>query len=108
MGSRHTQEHVPTQVPACELCGAARQFEFQVMRHLLRLIDVDSVQQSIDWATIVVYTCANSCYIDANAYALEYIYANRIMIDLYILYAMLCYMRCAVLINNEIDIPTLL
>mmetsp|Transcript_11343 Transcript_11343/g.24506 ORF Transcript_11343/g.24506 Transcript_11343/m.24506 type:complete len:562 (+) Transcript_11343:239-1924(+) len=52
----------PCPVPACELCGGPRRFEFQVMPQALHYMKVDSEKDdSPDWATIAVYTCAASC-----------------------------------------------
>lgn len=50
----------PTEVPSCP-CGAQRTFEFQVMPQLLLHLKVDSLESSIDWGTLIVYTCSNSC-----------------------------------------------
>uniref|UniRef100_A0A915MDM3 Programmed cell death protein 2 C-terminal domain-containing protein n=1 Tax=Meloidogyne javanica TaxID=6303 RepID=A0A915MDM3_MELJA len=55
----------PNLIPNCELCGGPRQFEFQLMPYLLSLIDIDSVGgQSLDWATLLIFTCKNSCQIN--------------------------------------------
>ncbi|KAM4041386.1 programmed cell death protein 2 [Anomaloglossus baeobatrachus] len=42
-------------------CGAKRAFEFQVMPQLLNHLKVDSLQQSIDWGVLAVYTCSANC-----------------------------------------------
>ncbi|XP_041468574.1 programmed cell death protein 2-like [Lytechinus variegatus] len=42
-------------------CGAKRQFEFQIMPQLLTHLDVDSLDVSIDWGTLLIYTCSKSC-----------------------------------------------
>ncbi|KAJ2160231.1 hypothetical protein GGF46_002440 [Coemansia sp. RSA 552] len=49
-------------VADCEQCGAARQFEFQVMPQMLNYLALDSVDpKAVDWGTILVYTCPRSC-----------------------------------------------
>ncbi|KAG0717103.1 Programmed cell death protein 2 [Chionoecetes opilio] len=53
-----------TQVPDCPACGAPRQFEFQVMPQLLVHLKVDSAGQSLDWGTVLVYSCTHSCLQD--------------------------------------------
>ncbi|TRY88019.1 hypothetical protein DNTS_028271 [Danionella cerebrum] len=55
-------EHMPREgeVPHCA-CGAKRLFEFQIMPQLLNHLKVDSTEASIDWGTVAIYTCANSC-----------------------------------------------
>ncbi|KRX60096.1 Programmed cell death protein 2 [Trichinella sp. T9] len=66
---------VPVVIPKCELCGADRSFEFQIMPHLLSLMDVDSVEAGgIDWATVCVYTCSASCDLTGRDYAQEYVW----------------------------------
>ncbi|XP_048586355.1 programmed cell death protein 2 [Nematostella vectensis] len=47
-------------VPKCQ-CGSSRQFEFQIMPQLLNYLKVDSVEASMDWGTIVIFTCSTSC-----------------------------------------------
>lgn len=47
-------------VPKCS-CGADRTFEFQILPQLLNHLKVDSFQASVDWGTVVVYTCSKNC-----------------------------------------------
>jgi len=60
-------------VVRCPLCGDARAFEFQVMPHLLSLLNVDDTQKdSVDWGTLAIYTCASSCPLKSGCrYAME-------------------------------------
>lgn len=60
--------------PPCEKCGAGRCFEFQLMPHLLTLIEVDQLGNSIDWASVYVYTCSRTCKIESNGYTKEFIF----------------------------------
>ncbi|KAK6054925.1 programmed cell death protein 2 domain protein, partial [Cooperia oncophora] len=59
--------------PPCEKCGAARSFELQLMPHLLSLIGVDQIGHSIDWASIYVFTCSQTCEIENNGYVKEFV-----------------------------------
>ncbi|PRQ71050.1 Proteophosphoglycan ppg4 [Rhodotorula toruloides] len=47
----------PEQVPTCELCRGERKVEFQILSTLLTSLDDDS----FDFDSILVYTCANHC-----------------------------------------------
>ncbi|EGT52227.1 CBN-PDCD-2 protein [Caenorhabditis brenneri] len=67
------QSELPEEIEPCELCGAPRRFEMQLMPHLLTLIDVDCIGQSIDWASVYVYTCSASCRIPDDGYAKEFV-----------------------------------
>ncbi|NWX44329.1 PDCD2 protein, partial [Steatornis caripensis] len=67
-------ENIPEEkdIPNC-VCGAKRIFEFQVMPQLLNHLQVDSLGESIDWGTLVVYTCADNCG-EGNEYLEEFIW----------------------------------
>lgn len=49
-------------IPPCNTCGAQRIFEFQVLPQLLYYLKVDSTNDdSLDFGTIAVYVCSDSC-----------------------------------------------
>lgn len=48
-------------IPNCSYCGGPRGFEFQILPQLLYYFGVKNDVDSLDWATIVVYTCKASC-----------------------------------------------
>ncbi|CAK4073940.1 unnamed protein product [Aphanomyces euteiches] len=64
-------EGKPDEIPACSICGEPRAFEFQVMPQLLYHLKLGGEQsiealtavnsKELDWGTLVVYTCPNSC-----------------------------------------------
>ncbi|KAJ2740533.1 hypothetical protein GGI20_005756 [Coemansia sp. BCRC 34301] len=63
-------------VPDCELCGAAREFEFQIMPQMLNYMSIDSADPtSVDWGTLLIYSCPRSCCSTsaASAYTSEVI-----------------------------------
>lgn len=65
----------PTDIPACA-CGAPREFEFQIMPQLLFFLKVDSkAKDALDWGTLVVYTCKESCG-DGSKYAQEVVWVQ--------------------------------
>ncbi|XP_063844164.1 programmed cell death protein 2-like [Scylla paramamosain] len=73
-----------TQVPDCLGCGAPRHFEFQVMPQLLVHLKVDSAGQSIDWGTVLVYSCSQSCqqdrpYIEEVVFKQDYAPIEEVM-----------------------------
>ncbi|KAM9608657.1 programmed cell death protein 2 isoform 1-T1 [Morphnus guianensis] len=69
-----SSENIPDEkdIPNCS-CGAKRIFEFQIMPQLLNHLQVDSLGESIDWGTLVVYTCADNCG-EGNEYLEEFIW----------------------------------
>ncbi|KAJ7984894.1 hypothetical protein DPEC_G00359500 [Dallia pectoralis] len=69
-----SSEHVPVEkdISNCS-CGSRRIYEFQVMPQLLNDLKVDSPDASIDWGTLAVYTCADSCD-QGNKYLAELIW----------------------------------
>ncbi|KAM8809356.1 programmed cell death protein 2 [Eudromia elegans] len=74
-------ENIPEEkdIPDCS-CGAKRIFEFQIMPQLLNHLQVDSLGESIDWGTLVVYTCAESCNQDGR-YLEEFIWKQDFSAD---------------------------
>ncbi|PKU47756.1 hypothetical protein llap_1956 [Limosa lapponica baueri] len=74
-------ENIPEEndIPNCS-CGAKRIFEFQIMPQLLNHLQVDSLGESIDWGTLVVYTCADNCG-GGNEYLEEFIWKQDFSAD---------------------------
>ncbi|KAI8868328.1 hypothetical protein GQ42DRAFT_125405, partial [Ramicandelaber brevisporus] len=65
-------------IPACELCGGERELEMQIMPQLLDKIGIDHKGiDSIDWGTLLIYTCANSCSL--NGLDLKKRYAEEVL-----------------------------
>ena len=60
-----SDQNVPSdkEIPNCENCGSKRVFEFQIMPQLLYSLKLDKSvkEQSIDWGTLIIYTCEKSC-----------------------------------------------
>eukprot|EP01098_Paradermamoeba_levis_P006989 TRINITY_DN28_c0_g1_i7.p1 TRINITY_DN28_c0_g1~~TRINITY_DN28_c0_g1_i7.p1 ORF type:complete len:431 (-),score=136.79 TRINITY_DN28_c0_g1_i7:186-1478(-) len=50
-------------IPPCPSCSSPRVLEFQILPQLLYFLNVDEKKDvtAIDWATLVIYTCKNSC-----------------------------------------------
>lgn len=68
----YTNTAIPyrSEIPKCEQCGCDRDFEFQLMPQLLSYVLPDgeasitaskSAGVDLDYGTILVYTCTNSC-----------------------------------------------
>ncbi|XP_059483474.1 programmed cell death protein 2 [Neocloeon triangulifer] len=68
----------PTSIPPCEYCGNERTFEFQVLPQMLNYLSLDQVGKSIDWGTLAVFTCKNSCS-SGDTYKAEYIFKQDIL-----------------------------
>ncbi|KAK1320579.1 hypothetical protein QJS10_CPA03g00035 [Acorus calamus] len=48
-------------IPKCSYCNGPLSYEFQIMPQLLYFFNVKNEADSLDWATIVVYSCSASC-----------------------------------------------
>ncbi|KAM3253879.1 hypothetical protein ACQJBY_047771 [Aegilops geniculata] len=48
-------------IPLCIYCNGQLRYEFQLMAQLLHYFRVENERDPVDWATIVVYTCRESC-----------------------------------------------
>ncbi|XP_068728495.1 programmed cell death protein 2-like [Montipora capricornis] len=62
-------------IPACD-CGSKRFFEFQVMPQMLNHLHVDSFEDSVDWGTLAIYTCSQSCG-NGSAYLTEFLWKQN-------------------------------
>ncbi|KNA21237.1 hypothetical protein SOVF_045130 [Spinacia oleracea] len=62
-------------IPKCSSCGGTMTFEFQILPQLLYYFGVDNDVNSLDWATMVVYTCADSCE-GSPAYKEEFVWVQ--------------------------------
>jgi len=74
-----SSENVPSpeQIPNCELCSGPRTFEFQIMPQALTYLKLDKGVgvDSLDWGTLAVYTCQESCCSQEEpAYKTEFIW----------------------------------
>ncbi|KAK1284366.1 hypothetical protein QJS10_CPB21g01817 [Acorus calamus] len=48
-------------IPKCSYCNGPLSYEFQIMPQLLYFFNVKNQTDSLDWATIVIYSCSASC-----------------------------------------------
>ncbi|XP_075849103.1 programmed cell death protein 2-like isoform X1 [Microcebus murinus] len=51
-----------TELPACSHCGGQRTFEFQLMPALVSMLKSANLGLSVEFGTILVYTCEKSCW----------------------------------------------
>lgn len=61
-----------TDIPKCTMCDGSRYFEFQILPQLLFFFKVQNDSDSLDWSTIVVYTCPTSCGMNSSGYVEEF------------------------------------
>lgn len=51
-----------SEVPACSGCGGQRTFEFQLMPALVSMLSSANLGLAVEFGTILVYTCKQSCW----------------------------------------------
>uniref|UniRef100_A0A452UY20 Programmed cell death 2 like n=1 Tax=Ursus maritimus TaxID=29073 RepID=A0A452UY20_URSMA len=51
-----------TELPACSHCGVRRTFEFQLMPALVSMLRSTNLGLSVEFGTILIYTCEKSCW----------------------------------------------
>ncbi|XP_054444978.1 programmed cell death protein 2-like [Pteronotus mesoamericanus] len=51
-----------TELPTCSHCGAQRTFEFQLMPALVSMLRSTDSGLSVEFGTILIYTCEKSCW----------------------------------------------
>jgi len=62
-------------IPSCIYCSGPLRYEFQIMPQLLHFFHVENKPDSLDWATIVVFTCQGSCDRNIN-YKEEFVWVQ--------------------------------
>ena len=61
----------------CGSCNSQLNFEFQLFPQLLYYLNLNSLDKNvIDFSTIVIFTCSNSCNISNKGYIKEFIYVQ--------------------------------
>ncbi|XP_021926368.1 programmed cell death protein 2 [Zootermopsis nevadensis] len=75
-----SSDHTPNEddIPCCEYCGQHRRFEFQILPQLLNYLGLDSTEKSVDWGTLAIYTCSQSCN-EGPAYKREFLWKQDIV-----------------------------
>lgn len=64
-------------IPPCPRCGKSRMFGLQIMPQLLSFLELDNGPNSLDWGTIVVYLCEDSCAVDIRtSYVEEFVWVQ--------------------------------
>ncbi|XP_072926568.1 programmed cell death protein 2-like isoform X1 [Hemitrygon akajei] len=59
-------------IPTCENCGGRRVFEFQLMPALVSLLrSTDDKEVSVEFGTVLVFTCETSCWSSGNQRPME-------------------------------------
>lgn len=58
-------------VSACGSCGASRTFELQLMPALVSLLQRKDGEAELEFGTVLVYTCTNSCWTAGSGSAVE-------------------------------------
>lgn len=62
-------------IPVCPSCNGHRIFEFQILPQLLYFFGVSNEADSLDWATVAVYSCESSCT-SSKAYVEEFVWVQ--------------------------------
>jgi pre-rRNA-processing protein TSR4 len=79
MGSRNILDF--STVPRCQHCSGKMIFEFQVLPQVLHYFNVDGWEGSrhctMDWGSLVIFTCQNSCGDGSKSYFTEFAYCQK-------------------------------
>ncbi|XP_039358742.1 programmed cell death protein 2-like isoform X3 [Mauremys reevesii] len=58
----HPSSNINKMVPVCNSCGSNRVFEFQLMPALVSMLKSVDTDLSVEFGTVIVYTCERSCW----------------------------------------------
>ncbi|XP_078066655.1 programmed cell death protein 2-like [Mustelus asterias] len=63
---------IESATPVCEMCGSARVFELQLMPALVNMLKSESSDEmSVEFGTVLIYTCERSCWDPSNQTPVE-------------------------------------
>lgn len=65
---------LPTEIPPCQYCQSPRTFEFQILPQIL----YELKEQHVDFGTLQVFTCSNSCVSD-RMYLNEFVFKQDVI-----------------------------
>ncbi|GES88346.1 programmed cell death protein 2 [Rhizophagus clarus] len=66
----------------CPHCGQERTMEFQILSTLLNYLEINHLQQSsLDWGTLLIYSCKNNCHIENMYYINEILWRQNFSDD---------------------------
>jgi len=69
-------------ISPCPYCGQERTLEFQILSTLLNYLEVDHLQQgSLDWGTLLVYSCKDNCHVENMYYINEILWRQNFSED---------------------------
>jgi pre-rRNA-processing protein TSR4 len=69
-------------ITPCPYCGQERTLEFQILSTLLNYLEVDHLQEgSLDWGTLLVYSCKDNCHVENMCYINEILWRQSFSED---------------------------
>ncbi|XP_074864890.1 programmed cell death protein 2-like [Carettochelys insculpta] len=63
--------NINNMVPVCTTCGSNRVFEFQLMPALVSMLKSTDADLSVEFGTVLIYTCERSCWLVNHQNPLE-------------------------------------
>uniref|UniRef100_A0A8D0GSW6 Programmed cell death 2 like n=1 Tax=Sphenodon punctatus TaxID=8508 RepID=A0A8D0GSW6_SPHPU len=63
--------------PACSNCGSNRVFEFQLMPALVSMLKSGDADLSVEFGTVMIYTCEKSCWQDIQHPVEEFLFIQE-------------------------------
>ncbi|RHZ81921.1 hypothetical protein Glove_116g54 [Diversispora epigaea] len=70
-----TGKSMPEDISHCLYCNQEKTFEFQILSTLINYLNIDNTQkESLDWGTILVYSCKDNCHVKDMYYIEEFIW----------------------------------
>ena len=75
--SSQQEQQPPKEIPHCPNCQGARLFEMQLMPALVHILNTSSpIAEHLDFGSVLVYTCSNSCWNLRDTFRVEYAFVQ--------------------------------